>query len=59
MSSPSNGSRNRLLAALLHADRELLTPALEPIVLDVRHVLEVPNVRSLTSISSKAAWSPS
>jgi CRP-like cAMP-binding protein len=43
MNSPSNGSRNRLLAALSHADRDLLAPALETIALDVRHVLEVPN----------------
>ena len=43
MNSTSNGSRNRLLAALSHADRDLLTPALETIALDVRHVLEVPN----------------
>jgi CRP-like cAMP-binding protein len=43
MNSPSNGSRNRLLAALSHADRDLLTPVLETVDLDVRHVLEVPN----------------
>jgi CRP-like cAMP-binding protein len=43
MNSPSNGSRNRLLAVLSHADRDLLIPALETIDLDVRHILEVPN----------------
>jgi CRP-like cAMP-binding protein len=42
MNSPSNGSRNRLLAVLSHADRDLLTPALETIDLDVRHILEAP-----------------
>jgi CRP-like cAMP-binding protein len=43
MNSPNNGSRNRLLAALSHTDRDLLTPALETVDLDVRDVLEVPN----------------
>jgi CRP-like cAMP-binding protein len=43
MNSPNNGSRNRLLSALSHTDRDLLTPALETVDLDVRHVLEVPN----------------
>ena len=43
MNSPDNGSRNRLLAVLSHADRDLLTPNLETIALDVRHVLEAPN----------------
>jgi CRP-like cAMP-binding protein len=43
MNSPSNGSRNRLLAVLSHDDRDLLTPALETVDLDVRHILEAPN----------------
>ena len=43
MNSPSNGSRNRLLAVLSHADRDLLTPALETVDLDVRQILETPN----------------
>jgi CRP-like cAMP-binding protein len=43
MNSPSNGSRNRLLAVLSHADRDLLTPALEAVDLDLRDVLEAPN----------------
>jgi CRP-like cAMP-binding protein len=43
MNSPGNGSRNRLLAVLSHADRDLLTPALETVDLVVRHVLEAPN----------------
>ena len=43
MNSPNNGSRNRLLAVLSHADRDLLTPGLEVIELDARQVLEVPS----------------
>jgi CRP-like cAMP-binding protein len=43
MNSPNNGSRNRLLAALSRADRDLLTPALETVDLDVRLILEAPN----------------
>ena len=43
MNSPVNGSRNRLLAVLSHADRDLLTPALETIELDARQVLEAPS----------------
>ena len=42
MNSPVNGSRNRLLAVLSHADRDLVTPALEVIALDARRVLETP-----------------
>ena len=42
MNSPVNGSRNRLLAVLSHADRDLLTPALETIGLDARQILEAP-----------------
>jgi CRP-like cAMP-binding protein len=44
MNSPGNGSRNRLLAVLSHADRDLLTPNLETIDLDIRDILEAPNV---------------
>ena len=40
---PSNGSRNRLLAVLSHADRDLLTPTLETIALDARQILEAPS----------------
>jgi CRP-like cAMP-binding protein len=43
MNSPNSGSRNRLLAALSHADRDLLTHALETVDLDVHQVLEAPN----------------
>ena len=43
MNSPVNGSRNRLLAALSHADRDLLTPCLEMIGLDARQILEAPS----------------
>jgi CRP-like cAMP-binding protein len=43
LNSPDNGSRNRLLAALSHTDRNLLTPALETIGLDARQILEVPS----------------
>ena len=43
MNSPNNGSRNRLLAVLSHADRELLAPSLEVIELDARQVLEAPS----------------
>jgi CRP-like cAMP-binding protein len=41
--SPNNGSRNRLLAVLSHADRDLLAPRLEGIALDARQILEVPS----------------
>ncbi|HTB35799.1 MAG TPA: Crp/Fnr family transcriptional regulator, partial [Reyranella sp.] len=43
MNSPNNGSRNRLLAVLSHADQDLLTPCLETIELDARQILEVPS----------------
>jgi hypothetical protein len=43
MNSPGNGSRNRLLAMLSDPDRDLLTPALEAVALDLRQVLEAPN----------------
>ncbi len=43
MNSPVNGSRNRLLAGLSHADRDLLTPCLESIALDARQILEAPS----------------
>jgi CRP-like cAMP-binding protein len=43
VNSPVNGSRNRLLAALSHADRDLLTPCLEMIGLDARQILEAPS----------------
>jgi CRP-like cAMP-binding protein len=43
MTSASSGSRNRVLAMLSHADRDLLTPALETIDLNLRHILEAPN----------------
>ena len=43
MNSPNNGSRNRLLAVLSHADRDLLAPRLEGIELDPRQILEVPS----------------
>lgn len=42
MNSPVNGSRNRLLAGLSHADRDLVAPCLEEIELDARQVLEAP-----------------
>ena len=42
MNSPNNGSRNRLLAALSHADRDLLAPSLEVTMLDARQILEAP-----------------
>ena len=59
MNSPNNGSRNRLLAVLSHADRDLLAPRLEGIELDARQILEVPSDPIGMSISSKVAWSPS
>jgi CRP-like cAMP-binding protein len=43
VNSPENGSRNRLLAVLSHADRDLLKPSLEVIELDARQVLEAPS----------------
>jgi len=43
VNSPNNGSRNRLLAVLSHADRDLLVPRLEGIELDPRQILEVPS----------------
>ena len=43
MNSPNNGSRNRLLAVLSHADRDLLAPCLEVAGLDARQILEVPS----------------
>src|SRR5258708_32079953 len=43
VNSPNNGSRNRLLAVLSHADRDLLTPSLEVIELDARQILEAPS----------------
>jgi len=43
VNSPNNGSRNRLLAVLSHADRDLLAPRLEVIELDPRQILEVPS----------------
>lgn len=42
MNSPNNGSRNRLLAVLSHADRDLLAPCLEVTELDARQILEAP-----------------
>jgi CRP-like cAMP-binding protein len=42
VNSPVNGSRNRLLAVLSHADHDLVTPGLEVISLDARQVLETP-----------------
>ena len=42
MNSPNNGSRNRLLAVLSHADRDLLAPCLEVAELDARQILETP-----------------
>ncbi|HEV3494312.1 MAG TPA: Crp/Fnr family transcriptional regulator [Reyranella sp.] len=42
MNSPNNGSRNRLLAVLSHADRDLLAPCLEVAGLDARQILETP-----------------
>ncbi|HEY2228235.1 MAG TPA: Crp/Fnr family transcriptional regulator [Xanthobacteraceae bacterium] len=42
MNSPVNGSRNRLLAGLSHADRDLMAPCLEEIELDARQILEAP-----------------
>ncbi len=43
MNSPINGSLNRLLAVLSHADRDLLNPRLEVIELDARQILEAPS----------------
>jgi CRP-like cAMP-binding protein len=43
VNSPVNGSRNRLLAVLSNADRDLLTPSLEMIGLDARQILETPS----------------
>jgi CRP-like cAMP-binding protein len=43
LNSPDNGSRNRLLAVLSPADRDLLKPSLEVIELDARQVLEAPS----------------
>jgi CRP-like cAMP-binding protein len=43
VNSPVNGSRNRLLAVLSHADHDLVTPGLEVIALDARQVLETPS----------------
>jgi CRP-like cAMP-binding protein len=43
VNSPNNGSRNRLLAVLSHADRDLLAPRLEVIELDPRQILEAPS----------------
>jgi CRP-like cAMP-binding protein len=43
VNSPVNGSRNRLMAALSRADRDLLTPCLETIGLDARQILEAPS----------------
>ncbi len=43
MNSPDSGSRNRLLAGLLPADRDLLTPSFEAVDLDLRQNLEAPN----------------
>jgi CRP-like cAMP-binding protein len=40
---PISGARNRLLAILSDPDRDLLTPALEAVALDLRQVLEAPN----------------
>ena len=42
MNSPNNGSRNRLLAVLSHADRDLLAPCFEVVELDARQILEAP-----------------
>ena len=42
MNAPDLISRNRLLAVLSPADRELITPALEAVELDVRQILEAP-----------------
>jgi CRP-like cAMP-binding protein len=42
LDSSSNGSRNRLLAALPDADRQLLAPSLEAIALVARQIIEVP-----------------
>src|SRR5580704_14863761 len=42
VNSPNNGSRNRLLAVLSHADRDLLAPCLEVAGLDARQILETP-----------------
>jgi CRP-like cAMP-binding protein len=42
VNSPVNGSRNRLLAGLSHADRDLMAPCLEEIELDARQILEAP-----------------
>jgi CRP-like cAMP-binding protein len=43
VNSPINGSRNRLLAVLSHADRDLVSPRLEVIELDARQILEAPS----------------
>lgn len=43
MNIPIGGARNRLLAILSDPDRDLLTPALETVALDLRQVLEAPN----------------
>src|SRR5260370_28985217 len=43
VNSPINGSHNRLLTVLSHADRDLLNPRLEVIELDARQILEVPS----------------
>jgi CRP-like cAMP-binding protein len=43
VNSPINGSLNRLLAVLSHADRDLLNPRLEVIELDARQILEAPS----------------
>ena len=43
MNSPADGSRNRLLAGLSPADRDLLTPSFEAVDLDLRQYLEAPN----------------
>jgi CRP-like cAMP-binding protein len=42
VNSPDTGSRNRLLAALSPADRNLIMPSLEVIELTARQILEVP-----------------
>ena len=42
MNSPDSGSRNRILAVLSGADRNLLTPFLGAVDLDARQILETP-----------------
>jgi CRP-like cAMP-binding protein len=42
VNAPDLISRNRLLAVLSPADRELITPALEAVEIDVRQILEAP-----------------